>query len=243
MLRLLMNQWLFFFQIIKKRLFVFISIVCIAEILIGMQTFQNPNLSVISQFFDGVSIMEIKSQQVHLPVLWFCYLLIPGLILMNSIDQVTKSNSIKLRGLKFSTLELGAVNLVLISLISLLYTCSTFLVFLLLFKIDPDIILNPNSIINNQLIIYLASILFLVIFVLLTVQCLIAVFEPRISIVGPIIILIYTIFNPNKWNILNNTMLSRFNSQLNIQLLLITMIVIFTISALYLYLIRSSDLT
>lgn len=239
---LLLNQSRYFWQIIRKRFFFWLLLLILIMALTGLQYRYNPRVNLNTLFFYGVSASEISAGHVSIPPLWFFYLLVPHLILLNALQELTKYHSQQLWGLQFSKIKLASTHCLLILLISLLYEFISVLALMVTSKIQIAKEMTSISGHLAKLSLPFLTTLLLCIASLLLLQAILNLVHPIIGITLPILILVITIFKNWRYNPINSTMLSRilphtFRQDTFIFLLLISLLV-----SLYIHIYRHQDL-
>lgn len=208
-------------------MFFWMSLIVSTEILIGVQFAGNLKFSVWQVFFDGTSFQEISGGHVSIPILWFCYLIIPSLILLNSTGEMLEKDLIKLHGLGFTKTQMAINNMLLTSLTTVFYVAIT-LVVLLIFKKIPNYYLGLGIIVTS--------------FSLQLMQLIIQLFNLVVSLFIPVMILIGTMYSSNEFNPINITMLLRMDSIQTIQLLIIELFGVVILCWMYIEAYRYKDL-
>lgn len=202
-------------QIMKFRLIFWIGFMLVIQFLISFQKVSDPGFNMYSNFFNATSFDQ--NNRPLLPVLWMSYLLIPCLIMLNSLKQLNLDLLFQTRGLQYTQRSVGILNCCFSYVIATIYWLITF------FTIGAINLTMPDLSFGLTLLLGL--------YFILALYNLISLFDQRIAmmlVTAIIIISPYTtwIFNP-----LNHTMLLRSNAAM--PYLPISLIILVTTTLMY----------
>jgi hypothetical protein len=221
MIKLLKVQAAYFIKLIWKRVVLWTLLIVVAELLLTYEYLGNPFYSGWQFFFGGNSFDTLM-----LPVLWFSYMLIPSLILLDSTGKLFEKQLIKLKGLRFTKTQIGWVNILLTVAVSVVYVVVTFLV---------AYVLNKGVLLQ-----WLGNVLVIVVLIQVIQLCML-LFSQALSLVIPTAILVFTPYSTWRFNPVNLTMTERFNDINQPELWVISLVGILIFSALYITAYRRKD--
>lgn len=208
MKKLLKNQAIYFYYLIKNRFLLFMVLLFLMELILFIQTKNNPHNILLNYFFRGVSFEELKQQQVVFPVLWFSFFIIPILIINDTFLELWKSFSLHLRGLKYKKKDFGIINLCLLGGLSVFYFILSMGMIMMSIQKNSFQIASYS---NLESFFIFSVCLFFNLLIILILNMILSLYSVPLSLMFSCLYLLFAIYSKN--NIfLNSSMISRLNS-------------------------------
>ena len=210
MKRLIENQFLYLWQMIRFRVIGWLVLISLAIILISLQLVGNPKVALFDLYFENSE--SVKFVYLYF-ILWFVYFMVPLVIVLNSFKSLWRIITMHLRGLQIPPRNFTVVTLLLMGLVDFIYVFVTLFVMIActaLLKLKP-LVFNNMSEWQTMLLLFANN--FLGIYLIFFLQGTIGKFNSVLGIIIPAFLLIMTPYLDLKFNPLNNLMIMRASNE------------------------------
>jgi hypothetical protein len=234
---LLLHLW----KLIWVRFVLWTLLMALIILMLALQFYGFPHGSMFTFIFSGVSFEEILSRQIHLPILWVSYLIIPNFIILDAQRILSKTHLIQLRGFQYSHLQFELISLMATLFITIIYALFSFTWIIALMKITYAQTFSFSGLkeINSYCLFFLMILIGLICLIL--IQATLNLFNSVLGIILPFSWLIFTSFTAWKSNPLNGLMLLRYSSHNTIQTLSFCFILTIILTTTFLTIVRKKD--
>ncbi|NVY96762.1 hypothetical protein HU830_06285 [Lactobacillus sp. DCY120] len=205
--RLLEQQLIYLYQIIKARFWGWLGLMLVAVIILSFQLRGNPNLSGYGLLFNGTD-----PQQLQLPVWWFVFFVIPTLIVLDAFKQLWHRRTQHLRGLQFKPSDFLHVNVLLLGCLALVYSGLIFLALGAASSCFQLTSINFGSWSGQEALWGCWASSYLGILILLFLQVTLENLNGALALAIPLSWLVITAYSALKFNPLNKLMLVRISA-------------------------------
>lgn len=227
-----------FHLLIQKKLYLWLIGLGLAMIFLSLQIINNPQANIITVFFRGVPIAEVKDPAIQLPVAWFVYLIAPIFIIGTALIELWEKKALLLRGLQYKKSVLFTINLLCIACVALSYVALTSaLMYLTHYAISTTDNLKINV---NELSLLFIS-LVLNILLLLLIHSIISLFNKALGVIVSSFIIILTPYTQMSLYPLNLTMLGRYQEVPLLKSIVVLILVIMFMTIIYYFIFKNKE--
>lgn len=233
-------QFRYYWQLVKFR-FLLISIgLGIVSWLVGWQLTGSIYPNVVARFFSGPTALDIRSKEIIFPSLWLGYFIFPLIMVGDSFKLLWQRHAVQLFGYRFSKANFAQINLLLVSLIAGVYTLVEIATMALVTLLNGTTQLRISSFNGGSAWLLWGALVYGQVLMLLLIQMLGSLASSALGLIAPTVLLVLTIYWPNQYNPLNQSIFQRV-TVLNMTTILITIGLILGLMVSYFYIYRSFD--